>query len=308
MSEASTRAGSERRITICDVGPRDGLQNQPVTLEPAVRAELVDLLAAAGVPRIEAVSFVSPKHVPQMAGAEDVVAALERRDGVVYAGLAVNERGYDRLRETALDEVHYAFAATEEFNQRNANASVEEGVAGAQRIVERAKADGIRSTVTIGVAFGCPFEGAVDPGRVTELASRVVGFGTDEIVLADTVGVGVPRQVGDLVGRAVALGSPVGIHLHNTRNTGFANAYAALEAGATVFDASIGGIGGCPFAPRATGNIATEDLVYLFHGEGVETGIDLDALIGVANWLESCLGRELEGQVYKAGTFAPVSG
>ena len=308
MSEGSTRAGSERRITICDVGPRDGLQNQPVTLGPAVRAELVDLLAAAGVPRIEAVSFVSPKHVPQMAGAEDVVAALERRDGVVYAGLAVNERGYDRLRETALDEVHYSFAATEEFNQRNANASVEEGVAGAQRIVERAKADGIRSTVTIGVAFGCPFEGAVDPGRVTELASRVVGFGTDEIVLADTVGVGVPRQVGDLVGRAVALGSPVGIHLHNTRNTGFANAYAALEAGATVFDASIGGIGGCPFAPRATGNIATEDIVYLFHGEGVETGIDLDALIGVATWLESCLGRELEGQVYKAGTFAPVSG
>jgi isopropylmalate/homocitrate/citramalate synthase len=308
MSEGSTQAGSERRITICDVGPRDGLQNQPVTLEPAVRAELVDLLAAAGVPRIEAVSFVSPKHVPQMAGAEDVVAALERRDGVVHAGLAVNERGYDRLRETALDEVHYAFAATEEFNQRNAHASVEEGVAGAQRIVERAKADGIRSTVTIGVAFGCPFEGAVDPGRVTELASRVVGFGTDEIVLADTVGVGVPRQVGDLVGRAVALGSPVGIHLHNTRHTGFANAYAALEAGATVFDASIGGIGGCPFAPRATGNIATEDLVYLFHGEGVDTGIDLDALIGVANWLESCLGRELEGQVYKAGTFAPVSG
>ena len=308
MSEGSTQPGSERRITICDVGPRDGLQNQPLSLEPAVRAELVDLLAASGVPRIEAVSFVSPKHVPQMAGAEAVVAALERRAGVVYAGLAVNERGYDRLRETGLDEVHYAFAASEEFNQRNAHASVEEGVAGAQRIVERAKADGIRSTVTIGVAFGCPFERAVDPGHVAELASRIVGFGADEIVLADTVGVGVPRQVRDLVGRTVALGPPVGIHLHNTRNTGFANAYAALEAGATVFDASVGGIGGCPFAPRATGNIATEDLVYLFHGEGVETGIDLDALIGVANWLESSLGRELEGQVYKAGTFAPVSG
>ena len=295
-------------VTICDVGPRDGLQNQPVTLEPAVRAELVDLLAAAGVPRIEAVSFVSPKHVPQMAGAEEVVAALERREGVVYAGLAVNERGYERLRETGLDEVHYAFAATEEFNQRNAHASVEEGVAGAERIVERAKADGIRSTVTIGVAFGCPFEGAVDPGRVAELAARVVAGGADEVTLADTVGVGVPRQVRDLVGRAVPLGVPVGIHLHNTRNTGFANAYAALEAGATVFDASVGGIGGCPFAPRATGNIATEDLVYLLHGEGVETGIDLGALIDVANWLESRLGRELEGQVYKAGTFAPIAG
>ncbi len=295
-------------ITICDVGPRDGLQNQPVTLEPAVRAELVDRLAAAGVPRIEAVSFVSPEHVPQMAGAEEVVAAIERREGVVYAGLAVNERGYERLRETGLDEVHYAFAATEEFNQRNARASVEQGLAGAVRIVERAKSDGLRSTVTIGVAFGCPFAGAVDPGRVAELAALVVAAGADEITVADTIGVGVPRQARDLVGRLVPLGVPVGIHLHNTRNTGFANASAALEAGATVFDASIGGIGGCPFAPRATGNIATEDLVYLFHGEGVETGIDLGALIGVAKWLESHLGRELEGHVYKAGPFAPVAG
>jgi len=295
-------------ITICDVGPRDGLQNQPVTLEPEVRAELVDLLAAAGVPRIEAVSFVSPKHVPQMAGAEEVVAALERREGVVYAGLAVNERGYDRLHASGLDEVHFAFAATEEFNQRNAHASVEDGVAGAVRIVERAKADGIRSTVTISVAFGCPFEGAVDPGRVAELAERVLVAGADEITVADTVGVGVPRQVRDLVGRLAPFGAPIGIHLHNTRSTGFANAYAALEAGATVFDASIGGIGGCPFAPRATGNIATEDLVYLLHGEGVETGIDLGALIDVAKWLESHLGRELEGHVYKAGTFAPVAG
>jgi hydroxymethylglutaryl-CoA lyase/(R)-citramalyl-CoA lyase len=295
-------------ITICDVGPRDGLQNQAVTLEPYVRAELVDLLTAAGVPRIEAVSFVSPKHVPQMAGAEEVVAAIERRTGAVYAGLAVNERGYDRLRECALDEVHFAFAATEEFNRRNAHASVEESVADAERIVARATADRIRSTVTIGVAFGCPFEGAVDPGRVEELAARLAAAGTDEVAVADTVGVGVPRQVRDLVDRLVPLGVPVGIHLHNTRNTGFANAHAALEAGATVFDAAVGGIGGCPFAPRATGNIATEDLVYLFHGEGVETGIDLDALIAVAKWLEPHLGRELEGQVYKAGAFAPVAG
>jgi hydroxymethylglutaryl-CoA lyase/(R)-citramalyl-CoA lyase len=295
-------------VTICDVGPRDGLQNQPVTLETPVRAALVDLLAAAGVPRIEAVSFVSPTHVPQMAGAEEVVAAIERREGVVYAGLAVNERGYDRLRDCGLDEVHYAFAATEEFNRRNARASVEEGVAAAERIVARAAADGIRSTVTIGVAFGCPFEGAVDAGRVADLAARLVAAGTDEVAVADTVGVGVPRQVRDLVGRLVPLGVPVGVHLHNTRNTGFANAVAALEAGAAVLDASVGGIGGCPFAPRATGNIATEDLVYLLHGEGVETGIDLDALIDAARWLESQLGRELEGQVYKAGAFAPVAG
>ena len=295
-------------VTICDVGPRDGLQNQPITLAPDVRAELVDRLAAAGVPRIEAVSFVSPKHVPQMAGAEEVVSAIRRREGVVYAGLALNERGYDRLRESGLDEVHFAFAATEEFNRRNARASVEESVVDAERILGRATADGIRSTVTIGVAFGCPFEGAVDPGRVAELAARLASAGPDEITVADTIGVGVPRQVRDLVGRLAPLGPPIGIHLHNTRNSGLANAYAALEAGVAVFDASVGGIGGCPFAPRATGNIATEDLVYLFHGEGVETGIDLDTLIGVAQWLESQLGRELEGQVYRAGAFAPVSG
>ena len=295
-------------VVICDVGPRDGLQNQPVTLAPAVRAELVDLLAAAGVPRIEAVSFVSPKAVPQMAGAEEVVAAIERRDGVVYAGLALNEKGYDRLRESGLDEVHFSLAATEEFNRRNSNASVEEGLAQGERILGRSAAAGIRATVTIGVAFGCPFEGAVDPGHVAELAGRLARAGAAEIVLADTVGVGVPRQVRDLVGRVAPLAVPIGVHLHNTRNIGFANAYAALEAGATVFDASVGGIGGCPFAPRATGNIATEDLVYLFHGEGVETGIDLGALIDVAQWLEARLGRELEGQVYKAGTFPPVAG
>jgi len=297
-----------RPVTICDVGPRDGLQNQPVTLEPAVRAELVDRLAATGIPRIEAVSFVNPKLVPQMADAEEVVAALSRREGVVVAGLALNERGYDRLHDSGLDEVHFALAATDEFNRRNAGATVEEGIAAGERIVERAIVDGIRSTVTIGVAFGCPFEGAVDPGRVADLAARFAAAGTDEIVVADTVGVGVPRQARDLVERLLPLGLPVGVHLHNTRNNGFANAYAALEAGATVFDASIGGIGGCPFAPRATGNIATEDLVYLLHGQGVETGIDLGALIAVAQWLEAQLGRELEGQVYKAGTFAPVAG
>lgn len=296
------------KIAICDVGPRDGLQSQPLSLEPRVRAELVALLAAAGVPRIEAVSFVSEKHVPQMAGAEQVIAAIEPREGTVYAGLVLNERGYDRLAQCGLDEAHFSLAATDEFNRRNQGASVEESAADAERILARAKADGVRVTVTVGVAFGCPFAGAVDPGRVERLAARFVAAGAAEIAVADTIGVGVPRQARDLVSRIVPLGVPVGIHLHNTRNTGYANAYAALEAGAKTFDASVGGIGGCPFAPRATGNIATEDLVYLLHGEGVETGIDLDALIGVAEWLEQRLGRELEGQVYRAGGFAPVSG
>jgi isopropylmalate/homocitrate/citramalate synthase len=295
-------------VTICDVGPRDGLQNQPKVLEPEVRAELVNRLAGAGVPRIEAVSFVNPFRVPQMAGAEEVVEGIEREDGIVYAGLALNERGYDRLAATGLDEVHYAFAATETFNRRNQNASVEESAAAAERIIARAHADGIRATITVGASFGCPFEGAVEPGHVLALARRLADARADEIVFADTIGVGVPRQVRRLVSEAVGLGTPVGVHLHNTRNTGFANAYAALESGASVLDASVGGIGGCPFAPRATGNISTEDLVYLLHGEGVETGIDLDALIAVAEWLEGVLERQLEGQVYRAGTFAPVAG
>ena len=295
------------KVTLCDVGPRDGLQNEATHLEPPVRAELVNRLAAAGLPRIEAVSFVNPKRVPQMAGAEEVVAAIERDPGVVYAGLALNERGYDRLLASHLDEVHYAFAATETFNERNSNASVEESLQAAERIVQRAHADGVRATVTIGASFGCPFEGAVDSGYVLELAARLVDGGTDEIVFADTIGVGVPHQARTLVGGGVKLGVPVGVHLHNTRNTGFANAIAALEAGAAVFDASVGGVGGCPFAPKATGNIATEDLVYLFSGEGVETGVDLDALIHVAEWLEGVLGRQLPGQVYRAGAFAPVA-
>jgi isopropylmalate/homocitrate/citramalate synthase len=295
-------------LTICDVGPRDGLQNEEHHLDPQTRAELVNRLAAAGVPRIEAVSFVNPARVPQMAGAEEVVAGIERRADVVYAGLVLNDRGYDRLAETDLDEVHFAFASTETFNRRNQNASPEESVDVAAKIVDRAHGDDIRATVTIGTSFGCPFEGAVDPARVLGFAERLAAAGADEIVFADTVGVGVPRQVKELVAGAVGLGPPVGVHLHNTRNTGYANAYAALEAGATVLDASVGGIGGCPFAPRATGNICTEDLVYMLHGEGVATGIDLDALISVAGWLESQLERQLPGQVYRAGAFEPVAG
>jgi hydroxymethylglutaryl-CoA lyase/(R)-citramalyl-CoA lyase len=295
-------------ITVCDVAPRDGLQNDAKILEPGVRAELVNRLARASVPRIEAVSFVNPARVPQMAGAEDVVAGIEKRPGVVYAGLALNERGYDRLVATGLDEVHFAFAVSEEFNRRNAGTGTEGSVAAGERILARAHDDGVRATVTLGTAFGCPFEGAIDPARVLELAARLVTAGADEVVFADTVGVGVPRQVRGLVSDGVALGVPIGVHLHNTRNTGMANAVAALESGATVFDASVGGVGGCPFAPRATGNICTEDLVYLLHGEGVQTGIDLDALVEVAQWLEGVLGRELEGMVYRAGVFAPVAG
>jgi hydroxymethylglutaryl-CoA lyase/(R)-citramalyl-CoA lyase len=295
-------------ITVCDVGPRDGLQNEAETLEPATRAELCNRLARAGVPRIEVASFVREDRVPQMAGAEEVVAALDRRPGVVYAGLVLNAQGYERLRSSGLAEAHVTFAATESFSRRNANVSVDEAVVAAAAIVARAADDGIRATATISVAFGCPFEGAVDPGRVLALAGEIVAAGAAEVVFADTIGVAVPIQIKDVLVRAVALDVPLGVHLHNTRNTAIACAYAALEAGATVFDGSVGGAGGCPFAPNATGNVSTEDLVYLLHGEGVETGIDLDALIDVARWLEERLGRRLDGLVHRAGGFDPGPG
>jgi isopropylmalate/homocitrate/citramalate synthase len=286
-----------------EVGPRDGLQNEQQIVPPETRAELVRRLVDAGLKRIEAASFVNPERVPQMAGAEEVVAGLDRRVGVVYAGLALNERGYDRLRETGLHEVSFALAATESFSQRNAGASVEESIAAAGQIVTRAREDGIRASLTISVAFGCPFEGPVAPDRVVEIAERLAATDADELVLADTIGVATPTQVRTLLERVAKLGKPVGGHFHNTRNTGFANAYAALESGVSVLDASVGGLGGCPFAPKATGNVATEDLVYLLEGEGVETGVDLDALIAVSEWLEELLGRQLEGYVYRAGPF-----
>ena len=285
-------------ISICEVGPRDGLQNEKEVLAPKTRAELVNQLAAAGLPVVEAASFVSSERVPQMAGAEEVVEEIERRDGTVYAGLALNEKGYDRLRAAGLEEVRFAVAATESFSKRNANASVEEAVSAAEKVLTRAREDGVRSTATISVAFGCPFEGLVDPETVVALAERLRG--ANEVVLADTIGVATPGQVRALVER---VGKPVGAHLHNTRNTGFANAYAALEGGATTLDSSIGGLRGCPFAPRATGNIATEDLVYMLEGDDVETGVDLDALISISEWLERVLGRPLEGQLYRAGRF-----
>src|SRR3954452_23557997 len=223
-SLAGGTLASAVRVTICDVGPRDGLQNEATTLEPAVRAELCDRLVAAGVPRVEAVSFVNPARVPQMAGAEEVMAAIERRPGTIYAGLVLNDRGYERALAAGVDEVHYAFPVTDEFCARNQNTTVAAAVEISAGIVGRAKDDGVRVTVTISVAFGCPFEGAVDPGRVLDLARRVAETKPDEIVLADTVGVGVPSQVDALVRGVAALGVPVGCHFHNTRNTGFANA------------------------------------------------------------------------------------
>jgi hydroxymethylglutaryl-CoA lyase/(R)-citramalyl-CoA lyase len=281
-------------VVVCDVGPRDGLQNEPDTLPPARRAELVSRLAAAGLPRIEAASFVRDDRVPQMAGAEDVVAAAHR-GGAELSGLVLNERGHERFARTSLDRVNCTLAATEAFNERNGNATLDQAVRRVRAILAAVERP---ATVTISCAFGCPFEGEVDPGDVAALCERLEG--ADELVLADTIGVATPRRVRRLVERVSIFGPRVGVHLHNTRNTGYASAWGALEAGASVLDASVGGLGGCPFSPNATGNIATEDLVWQLEREGVRTGVDVDALVGVSQWLEGVLGRRLEGSLYRA--------
>ncbi|HEY5429095.1 MAG TPA: hydroxymethylglutaryl-CoA lyase [Solirubrobacteraceae bacterium] len=294
-------------ITVCDVAPRDGLQNDPTHLAPATRAQLVNRLVDAGVAHVEVASFVNPTLVPQMAGAEEVVAGIDRRPDVTYSGLILNARGYDRLAACGLDEVHMSVAASETLNRRNQNASVEESLDDVNQIVKRAHREDRRVVVIVAASFGCPFEGEVQPARVLAIAGQAIGAGADEIVFADTIGVGVPSQVRELVTRGRDLGVPIGIHLHDTRGTGLANAYAAVQSGVSSLDASVGGVGGCPFAPGATGNVATEDLVYLLHGEGVSTGIDLDALIEVSHWVAEQLGHEVPGRLQRAGDFTAVS-
>jgi hydroxymethylglutaryl-CoA lyase/(R)-citramalyl-CoA lyase len=285
-------------VVICDVGPRDGLQNEPDTLPGAIRAELVSRLAAARVPRVEAVAFVRDDRVPQMAGAEEVVAA-SRRGSAELSGLVLNERGYERLAKTSVDRVNCTLAATEAFNLRNANATLDDAVARVQGILGSSRDRPV--TVTISCAWGCPFEGEVDPGAVAELCERLSA--ADELVLADTIGVATPRRVQRLVERVSILGPRVGAHLHNTRNTGYASAWGALAGGASLLDGSVGGLGGCPFSPDATGNVATEDLVWQLERDGIRTGIDLPALVAVARWLEGLLGRRLEGSLYRAATW-----
>lgn len=290
-------------ITICDVGPRDGLQNEPTVLPPATRAELVQRLAAAGLRRIEAVSFVHPRLVPAMAGAEEVMSSLRRQDGVTYSGLVLNEKGYERALAAGVDLVTYAFPVTDGFAQRNQNTTSDAALELCGRLVGRARQDGIPITVGLICAFGCPFDGPVPVAHVLRVAERVMAEPPDELAVADTIGVGVPTQARALVRGVRALGVRTGVHLHDTRNTGIANALAALEEGAEVLDSSVGGAGGCPFAPRATGNVATDDLAYVLRGIGVETGIDLDAVIATTHWLEERLGKGLPSMVARAGDF-----
>ena len=288
-------------ITVCDVGPRDGLQNEPDVLPPETRAELIRRLADAGVPRVEAVSFVRDDRVPQMAEAERV-AELAAGVPAELSGLVLNERGWERFRATGLARVNVTVAATDSFSERNAGMPRAEALRQTVAILEAAD---VPSTATISVAFGDPFVGSVDEGEVVEVAGRLADAGAGELVLADTIGVATPRAVRRLTERVAALGRSTGGHFHNTRNTGYACVWAALDGGATVLDASIGGLGGCPFSPRATGNVATEDLVWLLEREGAATGIDIDALVAVSHWLEGLLGRQLEGYLYRASPWPP---
>jgi len=297
-------------VTLYEVGPRDGLQNDNATLAPPVRAELCDRLAAAGLRRIEAGSFVSATRVPQMAGAEEVFAGLHHDPSRTFAALVLNRRGLERALAAGADEIHLAYPLTDTFARRNQNMTLEDAASTTAQMISDAQAAGVPVTATLGASFGCPFEGPVDPGVVIDHVERMAGAGADAIVLADTIGVGVPAQVRRLVPAAIAAAGPrpIGLHLHNTRNTGYANAIVGLEHGVGILDASVGGLGGCPFAPRASGNIATEDLVYLLEGEGVKTGVDLDDLISVADWLAAQLGHELSGLVHRAGPFIPIGG
>ncbi len=293
------------QIELVDVSPRDGLQNEPGVLPTAAKAELIARIIAAGIRRIEVASFVSPKRVPQMADAEQLLASLPRTAGVCFTGLVMNRKGFDRAVAAGCDEIGMVVVVSDTFNRRNQGVSTDESVAAWFEIARAAEAAGVRAQVTLSASFGCPFEGEVPVDRVLEIAQRVAEASPHEIAFADTIGVAVPAQVTELLTRARAAlpGMRLRCHFHNTRNTGLANAYAAVAAGARALDASVGGIGGCPFAPAATGNIATEDLVYLLERSGVSTGASLAALIETAHWLQEQLGRPVPGMLSKAGAF-----
>jgi hydroxymethylglutaryl-CoA lyase len=292
-------------IEIVEVGPRDGLQSEPDVVATEIKVELIRRLVDAGVRRVEVASFVNPKRVPQMADGEAVLAALPSRPGVQYVGLVLNRKGFDRAAAAGCTEIGMVTAASDSFAQSNQGATIEATIRAWEEIAPLAHAARIRAQVTISVAFGCPFEGEVPADRVVSIARRLAQSQPVEIAIADTIGVAVPSQVTALVEqlREAVQGLPIRCHFHNTRNTAVANAYAAVQAGVRTLDASVGGIGGCPFAPNATGNVATEDLLYMLSRAGYQTGLDLDRLIETALWLQEQRGRPVPGMVSKAGGF-----
>ncbi len=291
-------------VELVEVSPRDGLQDEAVHLSTEAKVSLIERALDAGVTRVEAVSFVRPDRVPAMADAEEVMARVKRRAGSRLAGLVLNERGLERALSAGVDEINVVVLVSETFSRRNQGVGVDDALAMWSRVAAEAAAAGVDVSVTLSAAFGCPYEGVVEPNRVRELARRVAGAGPFEIGLADTIGSAIPPEVEVLVRDVVAdTGLPVRIHLHNSRSTGYANAVAALGAGVSALDASIGGIGGCPFAPGATGNIASEDLLYLLDRMGIATGVRLQGLLDASRWLAEALGRSLPGQVVRSGPF-----
>jgi isopropylmalate/homocitrate/citramalate synthase len=294
-------------VEIVEVAPRDGLQNAPRSLSPELRAELCERLFAAGVARMEAVSFVHPERVPQMAGAEEVVARLSDPVRDAAEGLVLNERGLERLLASGLRRARVTVGVSDAFNRRNSGMSAEAGLEAMIRMVARARDAGIWVGVGLATALGCPFTGDVPPEQALEAGRLAAAAGADEVVFADTIGVAGPRDVTAVVAPALEWGVPIGIHLHNTRNTGYANALAAVAAGATVLDAAAGGLGGCPFAPGATGNIATEDLIYVLDREGLEQPLPLTGLVEVARWLGEATGFDLPGQLHRVPAYPPAS-
>lgn len=293
-------------ISIIEVGPRDGLQNEAVVFDTDAKVEFIDRCLGAGVQRIEVASFVNPNRVPQMADAEAVLDRL-RPDVASYIGLVLNERGFARALATQVDEVNLVVMVTDTFSQKNQAMTTAEAIEAVRAVAPRAKDAGLPVSVTLSASFGCPYEGEVELARVVDVAQQVAAAGIDELAIADTIGVAVPRDVHRRVCAVrEAIEVPLRVHVHNTRNTGYASALAAAEAGVQVLDASLGGIGGCPFAPRATGNIATEDLVYALERSGFATGLDLDELCRASEWLGQRLGRPTPGLVAKAGGFPPA--
>jgi hydroxymethylglutaryl-CoA lyase len=294
-----------RAIEIVEVGPRDGLQSEPEVLPTATKLELINRLVAAGLKRLEVASFVNPKRVPQMADAEAVLAGLPKVPGVQYVGLVLNRKGFDRALAAGCTEVGLVAAATDSFSERNQGATTEELLRTIEEIAPLAREAGVRMQVTLSTAFGCPFEGEVPASRVVDICRRLAKSNPLEIALADTIGVAVPSQVTALIEQVRGVVGDVALrcHFHNTRNTAVANAYAAVLAGVSTLDASVGGVGGCPFAPNATGNVGTEDLVYMLSRAGYDTGIDLTRLIETARWLGEQRGKPVPSMVSKAGGF-----
>ena len=301
---AKALASLPKKVTVVEVGPRDGLQNEKVSISTDVKVRFIDALSESGLSVIEATSFVSPKAIPQLADAEEVMQRITRRPGVRYAVLVPNERGLERALAVGAGEVAVFTAASEEFNLRNINATIGESLDRFVPVVARAKREGVRVRGYVSMAFGSPFNETIAPAKVIEVSLRLIDLGVDEVSIGDTIGVATPNQVAELSG---ALVGRIGIrklamHFHDTRGTALANVVAALQTGIATFDSSAAGLGGCPYAPGASGNLATEDLLYMLHGMGIETGVTLEQIVSASSLIAHALDHPPTSKYYQAVT------